>query len=83
MTPEQRRAFDEGPRPPRFTGLWRGRYYHKGRRWLGPTNAVGRRGPQLGRPYIMAQHAPHAWGLQTRYGGDDRSYVEGVRAEAP
>lgn len=53
MTPEQRKAFDAAPRPPRFTGMWRGRHYHKGRRWLGPTNEVGRRGPQLGRPYML------------------------------
>jgi hypothetical protein len=43
MTPKERSDFDRQTRPPRFTGLHRGRYYYKGLVWDGPSNLIGAR----------------------------------------
>jgi len=59
MKAVDRRAFDAQPRPVRFTGLHRGRYYFKGVRWVGPTNLIGRRPMSL----IQVGDDLHSWGL--------------------
>ena len=50
MNAAEREAFDHAPRPPRFTGKHRGRYFYKGQLWLGPSNLIG-----AGKPFRVIE----------------------------